>query len=118
MKSRLHSAVEYTKEDLESIRRTVDDIDRWLRGDSDEDVVNSPSHYKIELPFDGVKIEAIEYIAGVLGPEGAVDYCVGSALKYLSRAGRKAGNSRAQDLRKAAWFCTTGAQYLEHEEKP
>jgi hypothetical protein len=42
-----------------------------------------------------------------------VSYCVGSAIKYLSRAGRKGGNSREQDLRKAAWFCTKGAQVCE-----
>ena len=106
MKTRLQQAISLTQ----------DEIDDLLRGDDGEDVVNSPSHYKIDLPFDGGPIEAIDYIAGVLGPDGAVDYCVGSALKYLSRAGRKAGNSRAQDLRKAAWFCTQGAHYLEHEE--
>lgn len=106
MKTRLEREVVATSEEIEAL----------LRGDRDEDVVNSPSHYKIELPFEGGQIEAIDYITGVLGPDGAVDYCVGSALKYLSRAGRKAGNSRAQDLRKAAWFCTQGSHYLEHEE--
>jgi hypothetical protein len=95
------------------IDATQDEIDSLLRGDNDEhDVVNSPSHYKLMLP-NGEDIEAIEYIQAVLGDTGAVDYCVGSALKYLSRAGRKGGNSREQDLRKAAWFCTKGAQVCE-----
>lgn len=95
------------------IDATQEEIDSLLRGDNDEhDVVNNPAHYQLTLP-DGNDIEAIEYIQAVLGDTGAVDYCVGSALKYLSRAGRKGGNSREQDLRKAAWFCTKGAQVCE-----
>ena len=89
-----------------------EDIDAWLRGDADEDVVNHPQHYQLTLP-NGEPIEAIDYIQAVLGDDGAVSYCVGSAIKYLSRAGRKGGNSQEQDLRKAAWFCTKGAQVCE-----
>jgi hypothetical protein len=89
-----------------------EDIDAWLRGDADEDVVNHPQHYQLTLP-NGEPIEAIDYIQAVLGDDGAVSYCVGSAIKYLSRAGRKGGNSREQDLRKAAWFCTKAAQVCE-----
>ena len=94
------------------IDATQDDIDAMLRGDADEDVVNHPQHYQLTLP-NGEPIEAIDYIQAVLGDDGAVSYCVGSAIKYLSRAGRKGGNSREQDLRKAAWFCTKGAQVCE-----
>lgn len=81
--------------------------------DDVEDVVNDPRHYKIALP-DGQKIEAIDYIQAVLGHEGAVAYCHGSALKYLSRAGRK--DNFEQDLRKAAWFCTKAAQIHDDME--
>jgi hypothetical protein len=94
------------------IDETQDDIDAWLRGDADEDVVNHPQHYQLMLP-NGEKVETIDYIQAVLGDDGAVSYCVGSAIKYLSRAGRKGGNSREQDLRKAAWFCTKAAQVCE-----
>jgi hypothetical protein len=94
------------------IDETQDDIDAWLRGDADEDVVNHPQHYQLMLP-NGEPIETIDYIQAVLGDDGAVSYCVGSAIKYLSRAGRKGGNSREQDLRKAAWFCTKAAQVCE-----
>lgn len=78
--------------------------------DEVEDVVNEPLHYKLVLP-DGQRIEAIDYIQAVLGLEGTVAYCHGSALKYLSRAGRK--DDFGQDLRKAAWFCTRAAQAYE-----
>lgn len=35
-------------------------------------------------------------------------FCLGNALKYISRAGRKDKNKTVEDLRKAVW-------YIEHE---
>ena len=96
----------------DAIRVTEDEINDLLRGDND-DPVNSPSHYKLMLP-DGNEIEAIDYIQAVLGEEGMIAYCRGSAIKYLSRAGRK--DLASQDLRKAAWFCTKAAQVAEDIE--
>ena len=66
----------YKDQALQNMKRRNDESaeieDReWgalLRGEHDEDVVNSPSHYKVELPFEGGQIEAIDYIAGVLVP--------------------------------------------------
>lgn len=60
------------------------------------DLVNSPPHYT-----DG-GIEAIDYIAAKLGPDGFRSYCVGNALKYISRAGKK--GSTKEDLSKAIWY--------------
>lgn len=37
-----------------------------------------------------------------------LNFCLGNAVKYISRCGRKAGNPSLQDLQKAAW-------YLNHE---
>jgi hypothetical protein len=54
--------------------------------------VHSPQHYT-----QG-GIEAIDYIAAKLGPVGFRAYCIGNALKYLSRWQLKDGE---QDLRKA-----------------
>jgi len=79
-----------------------EEFDKMLRGDHDEDVVNNPSHYKLDV--DGHQVEAI-------------DISHGSALKYLCRAGRKADNAMAQDLRKAAWFLTAAACDLEAMEE-
>lgn len=103
MKTRLQQAISLTQ----------DEIDDLLRGD-DGDPVNSPQHYHLKLP-DGYEIEAIDYIQAVLGDEGMVAYCRGSAIKYMSRAGRK--DDYAQDLRKAAWFCTKAAHVVEDCEK-
>ena len=52
-----------------------------------------PAHYKDLSP------EPIDVIEG-----WGLDYHLGSALKYIARAGNKEGNPRDQDLRKAVWF--------------
>jgi len=59
------------------------------------DMVNSPPHYT-----DG-GIEAIDYIEAKLGPDGFRAFCIGNALKYVSRAGKK---DLKQDLSKAIWY--------------
>lgn len=57
--------------------------------------VNHPSHYGGE---DNI-YEAIKVIeAWNLG------FCLGNAIKYISRAGKKDNNSYLQDLKKAKWY--------------
>lgn len=60
------------------------------------DPVNSPEHYT-----DG-GIETIDFIQAKLDEEQFYGYCLGNAMKYLSRAGKK-GDWR-EDLRKAVWY--------------
>ena len=69
---------------------------RVLSEAPEPDPVNSPPHYT-----DG-GIEAIDYIEAKLGPDGFKAYCVGSALDYISRAGKK--GSAKEDLSKAIWY--------------
>ena len=71
----------------------------------------NPKHYQFDI--NGFKVEAFDYIRVVLGDEGALAYCRGSALKYLSRAGRKEGQPSEQDFKKAAWFCVKAAHIAE-----
>ncbi len=65
------------------------------------DEVNHPSHYT-----DG-SIEVIDYIFDKGWGEG---FCKGNAIKYISRAGKKASASleekqkEKQDLQKAIWY--------------
>ena len=69
------------------------------------DPVNHPSHYT-----DG-KIEVIQYIE-----DKGFDYCLGNAIKYISRAGKKEpGNRRIeiQDLEKAVWYINRKIQELK-----
>jgi hypothetical protein len=75
----------------------------------------SPAHYKMRTA-DGFEIQTIDFIRAVLGNAGTMAYCTGSAIKYLSRAGKKQGAPVAQDLRKAAWFCTFAAQVAEENK--
>ncbi len=60
------------------------------------DPVNHPSHYT-----DG-GIETIDYLEAKLGPDGFRAFCLGNALKYVSRAGKK--GDLKQDLSKAIWY--------------
>lgn len=63
------------------------------------DNVNHPDYYGGE----NNTYEAIKVIdAWGLG------FCLGNVVKYISRAGKKEGNSMIQDLKKAAF-------YLDHE---
>ena len=58
----------------------------------------SPSHYK------DLGISPLEYIEA----NKHLTWSLSNAIKYISRAGLKPGNSRLQDLEKAQW-------YLNHE---
>jgi hypothetical protein len=57
------------------------------------DPVNHPSHYT-----DG-KIEVIEYIE-----DKKLGFCLGNAVKYISRAGKKDPAKEVEDLSKAIWY--------------
>lgn len=85
-----------------------------LFSDLTHDPVDSPRHYQLRI--GGVDAEMIDVIRAILGARGTLTYCHGSALKYLGRAGKKDGAPTAQDLRKAAWFCTFAAQIAEDLE--
>lgn len=71
-------------------------VDDEAEPDSKPDLVNSPSHYT-----DG-GIETIDFIEAKLGAEGFLGFCLGNALKYISRAGKK--DNLEQDLSKAIWY--------------
>ena len=45
-----------------------------------------------------------------------LDFDLGSVLKYIGRCGRKAGNSKIQDLKKAAEFLKHEIDCLEADE--
>lgn len=57
------------------------------------DPVNNPSHYT-----DG-RIEVIDYICDKFDIKS---FCLGNAIKYISRAGKK--NNEVEDLKKAIWY--------------
>lgn len=61
----------------------------------DDTKVDHPAHYGgADNPHEAIKvIEAWD-----------VRFCLGNALKYLSRAGKKEGQHVRYDLKKAAWY--------------
>lgn len=58
---------------------------------TEEDAVNHPGHYAAYSPE-------------VIAVTERLNFCEGNVVKYLARAGRKAGAPRQQDLDKARWF--------------
>lgn len=62
------------------------------------DPVNRPSHYAAG------RFEVIDIIEDQLGIEGLRGFCLGNALKYVCRAGKKDPSKTIQDLEKAVWY--------------
>ena len=69
----------------------------------EDDPVNHPKHYT-----DG-RIEVIEYIE-----DKNLGFCLGNAIKYISRAGKKEKDKEIQDLRKATWYIERRIYELEN----
>ena len=69
----------------------------------ENDPVNHPKHYT-----DG-RIEVIEYIE-----DKNLGFCLGNAIKYISRAGKKEKDKEIQDLRKATWYIERRIYELEN----
>ncbi len=72
------------------------------------DVVNRPAHYADS------KIEVIDYIE-----DKKLGFCLGNAIKYISRAGKKKDSGRGaiekeiEDLKKAIWYINRRIYELE-----
>ena len=69
---------------------------REIEGEKVTDIVISPPHYTAG------GIETIDYIAAKLSPDEMRGYCLGNALKYLSRSGKKGDG--VEDVRKAIFY--------------
>ena len=67
--------------------------------DNNYEYVNHPSHY-------GGKDNVYECIKVI--DAWKLSFCLGTAIRYICRAGQKPDNSDIQDLEKAIW-------YLQHE---
>jgi hypothetical protein len=63
------------------------------------EAVNHPDHYLGERKYE--PIEVIE--------AGDLDFSIGNALKYLSRAGRK--SDEVEDVKKALWYINRAIVY-------
>ena len=77
-------------DDLTVIDRNYEII---FGSEEENDSVNRPSHYT-----DG-NIEVIDYIE-----DKKLGFCLGNAIKYISRAGKKDPSKEVEDLNKAIWY--------------
>lgn len=87
----------HNKEDVD-IKKKYD----ILFGDNEVNDPINPAHYK-----DG-KIEVIEFIE-----DKKLGYCLGNAVKYIARAGKKDPTKEIEDLKKAEWYVKRRIKELE-----
>ena len=77
-----------------------------IRDEKINDVINRPAHYT-----DG-KIEVIDFIE-----DKKLGFCLGNAVKYIARAGKKDPTKEVEDLKKAEWYIKRRIKELEEVYK-
>ena len=67
------------------------------------EMVNHPNHYGGENnTYEAIKvIEAWD-----------LDFCLGNAVKYISRAGKKDASKELEDLNKAVWYLNRSIEQI------
>lgn len=105
-----HPSHKLRKEDDES--RTYCSLCMLYQGEKGTDVqclmaetssINHPQHYGGDTTYEAIKV--IE--AWGLG------FCLGNAVKYICRAGKKDKAAELEDLKKARWYLDREIQRLE-----
>jgi hypothetical protein len=76
-------------------------------GKIEEDIIGHPNHY-----CEGRKFEPKDVIY-----DWNLDFNLGNVVKYISRNGRKDGNTALQDLKKARQYLDFEIDFLEKAEK-
>lgn len=69
--------------------------------------INHPSYY------NSGSIETIEIIKNQGWTEG---FCLGNAIKYITRAGKKNAFTKIEDLEKAKWYLSYYIDFLKNED--
>lgn len=96
------------EEDLDKAIRLIqesEELDKAHDTDKLVDAVNHPAHYT-----DG-KIEVIDYIE-----DKKLNFNLGNAVKYISRAGKKNKSKEVEDLQKAVFYINREINRLEGEK--
>lgn len=81
------------------------DLPPILNEKAKNDPVNKPAHYT-----DG-KIEVIDFIE-----DKKLGFCLGNAIKYISRAGKKDPTKEVEDLKKARWYIDRRIKEVEESK--
>ena len=74
--------------------------------ETNENAVDHPAHY------NAGKIEVIDYIE-----DQKLGFCLGNAVKYISRSGKKDPAKEVEDLKKAVWYIERRIKQIEGAEK-
>lgn len=97
-------------EDLEKQFRSSESVSEQERGvclapvpDATEKIISKPPHYTAG------SIECLEYIFDQGFGRG---FCLGNAIKYITRAGLKSEDTEIQDLMKAREYLDRYIKYL------
>lgn len=69
--------------------------------------VNHPQHYGGDTTYEVIK---------VLEAWGILDFCLGNAIKYIARNGKKETANSLEDLKKAQWYLNRKIEQLEKEK--
>lgn len=71
------------------------------------ETINHPEHYGGDTTYEAIKvIEAWR-----------LDFCLGNAVKYIARAGKKPDADWLEDLKKAQWYLERAIQERRFREK-
>lgn len=70
------------------------------------DIVNNPAHYT-----EGRSYEPINVIL-----DWKLGFCLGNAVKYISRAGRKDKDKEIEDLQKAIWYINKHIEEVKYRD--
>ena len=73
------------------------------------DTVNHPPHYNRN------GIECIDVIEASIGRQGAADFCMGNAIKYLYRHSMK--GHPVEDVQKAIWYLNKWIELQKSESQ-
>ena len=82
-------------------------------GQGQNSMVDHPQHYGgADNPYEAIKV-----IEAWMDPSASYGFCIGNALKYICRAGKKSGSSTRQDLEKAIWYLNRACEEAKTNEE-
>lgn len=98
------ATVTYRIDNLDEARASILSLLARREKDSESSKINHPSHYGgKDNPYETIKVIRA----------WKLDFSLGNAVKYISRAGKKDGESTVDDLKKALWYIQNKIDELE-----
>lgn len=101
---------DFYRDAVKGHRSCISQFVEWLYSEIPEDVnkndlVNHLSHYADR------KIDVIDYIE-----DKGLGFCLGNAIKYISRAGKKEQSKEVENLLKAIWYISRRIEQISKEK--